>query len=180
MEDTNFSVPLTPLSYFEDHLLPREFLDHFDVDAVVEELRKMGQIDDNGRWTLFPQDPHLCDGLDEDSVFKPLTTLAQLVGTGARQVYRDAHGLQAKVPSQSVEWRCNPRMTPLSTKRLRTDKPDIYSVLMKRTVKGPRFVDNGEPHWDDIVVPGETKKHRTNANFNDVRLGHLFLHPPLK
>ncbi len=176
LQDTDFSVPLVPVSYFTDYLLPRGFLDNFDVDAVVEDLRKKKYIDSDGRWIMFPEDPHLCDGQKEDLVFKPLATLVQCMGTGARRVFKAAHGRNAKVPQQTVEWRCNPTITPLSTNRHSSSKPDSFGVLKKPTaVADPKPGKKGAPHWDDIVVPGEHKKNRTNADFNDVRLDHFSL-----
>ena len=169
MKDTNFSVPLVPLSYFFDRLLP-PLHDGFDVAAIVEKLQDVGHIDPvKGHWKVFPEQPS-SSKLPEDMVFKPFAKLASLVFTQAKAVFRKSRGSKTPLPTQTVEFFCNPLMMPKSTNRPSTSKPDSYGVLTDRTVPGFTGSRKTAPHWDDIVIPGEKKKNNLNADFNDVRL----------
>ncbi|KAI0086803.1 hypothetical protein BDY19DRAFT_995547 [Irpex rosettiformis] len=174
MTDINLKVPLVPLSYFKDHLLP-PLHDQLDVAAIVDRLWKAKAIyepdaeDDSmetskKRWTLFPTDPVASKKFKEDAVFSPFAQLADAVAKQANSLFHEL-GVDP-VPEQTVTFLCNPTMTPESTNRQNSSKPDSYGVLIKRSV------DTGDeklkaPHWDDIAVPGEKKKHSRAADFND-------------
>ncbi|KAI0086804.1 hypothetical protein BDY19DRAFT_1074371 [Irpex rosettiformis] len=173
MKDVALSVPLVPLSYFKDHLLP-PLHDQLDISAIVDRLWKAKDIykpdaEDGStetpkkRWTLFPADPVASKKFKEDAVFSPFAQLANVVAKQAKSLFYEL-GVDP-APEQTVTFLCNPTMTPESTNRHNSSKPDSYGVLVERSV------DTGDekkaPHWDDIVVPGEKKKRSRAADFND-------------
>ncbi|KAI0089527.1 hypothetical protein BDY19DRAFT_993119 [Irpex rosettiformis] len=172
MTDIDLKVPLVPLSYFKDYLLP-PLHDQLDVATVVGKLRQAKAIYDpeseegsdeipESRWTLFPDDPAASYDFKEDRVFSPFARLAKAVAKQAKTLFHE-RGVDPE-PEQTVTFLCNPTMTPESTNRHNTSKPDSYGVLVERCVD----TDEGKaPHWDDIVVPGEKKKRSRVADSND-------------
>lgn len=171
MADTGFSVPLVPVAYFKKNLIPPLHPDlQSEVDNIVNALIKAGAIvvrrNKRGeiiskRWKWFAKDPSKTAG-KEDEVFAPFATISTHVGFQANTRLK-AKGSTAK---QTAEFLCNPTMTPPSTNRDNTAKPDSYAVRLDRPAKS---VWNGDvPHWDDIIVPGEKKKRSGDKDFNDV------------
>lgn len=167
--DTGYAVPQAPLHYFRTNLLP-PLADELDVDVIVDRLIEAGDIvevqqDDDGpivrRWKDFPEDPSLSKR-KEDAVFAPFATIANRVAFHATA---DLASNDADI-HQTVEFICNPTMTPTSTNRENTAKPDSYGVLLQRNNKLAE--DPKVPHWDDIVIPGEKKKRDGDNDFNDV------------
>ncbi|KAI0797254.1 hypothetical protein BC629DRAFT_1502565 [Irpex lacteus] len=157
-KDANLSVPLVPVSYFKKSLLPRLRMG-LDADKVVDKLRDVGHITPKGRLKVFKQSPSQTPGT-EDSVFKSFGKVTGYVATQARHLLR-----KAKTNTKhTAEFCCNPTMTPQSTNRHSTSKPDSYGVLVARTVCN---TPKNAPHWDDIVVAGEKKKKDTIADVND-------------
>lgn len=159
LKDANLSVPLVPVSYFKKSLLPR-LRKGLDADEVVDKLRDVGHITPKGRLKVFKQSPSQTPGT-EDSVFKSFGKVTGFVATQARYLLR-----KAKTNTKhTAEFCCNPTMTPQSTNRHSTSKPDSYGVLVNRTVCN---TPKNAPHWDDIVVAGKKKKKGTIADVNDV------------
>ncbi|KAI0085369.1 hypothetical protein BDY19DRAFT_996901 [Irpex rosettiformis] len=178
MQDIKFSVPVVPLSYFKKNLLP-SLHDQLDIASVVNKLWKAGTIrvfraldtkasskespNAKGRWKLFPVDPS--DSLDiklEDRVFRPFARLAESV---AKQEKAFSHEIGMDLePEQMVKFVCNPNMASDFIDRYKSSKPDSYGVLVEHSVDTD---DEKAPHWDDVVVPGEFKMRKRDADFND-------------
>ncbi|KAI0085288.1 hypothetical protein BDY19DRAFT_909100 [Irpex rosettiformis] len=172
MQDTKFSVPLLPLSYFKENLLP-PLHDQLDVDVVCDKLWEADAIRtfvinvgkeevETDRWVLFKDYPSKTLDFKEDRVFQPFAQLADKVAKQALALL-----YECKVdpePEQMVKFLCNPTMAPESTNRHNAAKPDSYGVLVERSVDTG---DEKAPHWDDVVVPGEFKKRDRDSDFND-------------
>ncbi|KAI0085289.1 hypothetical protein BDY19DRAFT_996840 [Irpex rosettiformis] len=172
MQDTKFSVPVVPLSYFKENLLP-PLHDQLDIASVIDNLWKSGivranniQVDSKelqkGRWRLFPDDPSSSKDFKEDRVFRPFARLAESVAKQAKALSHEI-GMDFE-PKQTVKFVCNPNMAPDFIDRYKSSKPDSYGVLIERSVDTD---DEKAPHWDDVVVPGEFKMRKRDADFND-------------
>ncbi|KAI0341438.1 hypothetical protein BDW22DRAFT_1485428 [Trametopsis cervina] len=160
MADVGGHIPQVPLNYFHDNLLP-PLPPGVDVERVKQELKKKTPAPISGnRWTSFKYDPshEKNDDKSENLVFAPFGVIAKAVARAAMVVIRKK-GLKMQ---QTAAFYCNPNHTPSSTNRTNTSRPDGYAVL-----KQPSEVRRQEIHWDNIVIPGEKKKHSSVKDIND-------------
>ncbi|KAI0341452.1 hypothetical protein BDW22DRAFT_1359015 [Trametopsis cervina] len=168
MDDVGGCIPQVPLRYFQDYLLP-PLPPGIDVGRVKQELKKKMNAKtlapiSGGRWTSFKYDPshEKNDDKSENSVFAPFGGIAKAVARAAMVIIKKK-GLKTE---QTAAFYCNPNHTPSSTNRTNSSRPDGYAVL-----KQPQEIRQ-KIHWDNIVIPGEKKKHSsvTDVNDNNVKI----------
>lgn len=173
MHDLNYAIPMVSLNYFKSSLLPplREGL---YVNDIVTRLTERGHIGATGRWTRLPGT--LGEAKDfEHVVFKDFLRIATAVSETAQTALQEfAKAQLANKPTAIVDVRptalfhCNPDMTTSLKYSSSTYKPDSYARLNPQTpfALPGRLTEN--ILWDEIVVPGEFKKHATRTDINDV------------
>ncbi|KIP04125.1 hypothetical protein PHLGIDRAFT_494333 [Phlebiopsis gigantea 11061_1 CR5-6] len=146
-------VPQLPVDFFlgPKGILPPLHPD-LDIPTVVAKLKATKDLvinSDGGRWATYARDPSQYDE-HEDVVFKYIAEITAAV--------QNASGIGS---SSTLEFKCNPSLSPSSSTRTNDTKPDCYGLL-----KGARTnVVNGNPYWVDIAVPGEFKKNTANSNW---------------
>lgn len=144
-------VPQLPVDFFlgPNGILPPLHPD-IDIPTVVAKLKATKDLvinSDGGRWATYGHDPSQYDE-HEDVVFKHVAEIAAAV--------QNASGIGS---SSTLNFKCNPSLSPSSSTRTNDTKPDCYGLL-----KGARTnVVNGNPYWVDIAVPGEFKKNTVDS-----------------
>ncbi|KAI0341450.1 hypothetical protein BDW22DRAFT_1430104 [Trametopsis cervina] len=163
MDDVGGCIPQVPLKYFMDYLLP-PLPPGIDVERVKRQLKRKVSMRTTAaisgdRWTSFKYDPshEENNAKSENAIFAPFAGIAKAVAQAAMAIKEK--GVKMKL---TAAFYCNPNRTPASTNRTNTSRPDGYAVL-----KQPPELHRQEIHWDNIVIPGEKKKHSSVTDIND-------------
>ena len=157
VEDVGPAVPQVTVQWFMDNIMPR-LRPNLDISAVIQKLKDNKTIlSKSGTWADFPTAPAEC--LEhEDDVFDSLETVAAAIGKAARAVWSTKR-------KPAVVFKCRPRDTPVSKRRINSSRPDGYGLYIKhRSNHGNRK----RVFWETIVSPWEAKKKERIEDINDV------------
>ncbi|KAI0086022.1 hypothetical protein BDY19DRAFT_996208 [Irpex rosettiformis] len=154
--DLGSSIHQAPLEWFKSNILPPLPLG-LHLPSVLRTLKTDGHITKEGDWSAFIGNP-ANSTLHEDLVYAPFATVATAIGKVAADKLPDTQ--------QTVAFRCNPHLVPVSNLRENRSRPDGYGVYTAHENYQPQE-DDSAIRWEFIVAPGEKKKNENNTDYND-------------
>ncbi|KAG6326746.1 hypothetical protein ID866_12343 [Astraeus odoratus] len=145
------SIPLVPLTYFNEAVLP-PLRQGIDVQKIEETLQESGVIH-NGCWAAFV---NASGSANEEEYYGRLATIFDAVV----QKTSEQIGMESKLSFVS-----KPSSPPISD-RTNTSRPDAYLLLVDKKSIGST-ADRSDS-WYDVAVTFEFKKSGTERKLEDV------------
>jgi hypothetical protein len=156
LEELGTRIPQITLQDFMDFLAPPQ--PEFDIEATMEKLKTSGVLTALGRWKAFDKEPKDQSGR-EDVVFKPMSDIFNATVTA---IIEDSN-LNFTARDCALDFLQNPNITPKSSDRGNTSKPDGY-LLMKDRVREDKV------SWADVVLSCEYKREGGVEELDDVSI----------